>query len=66
MASRKRLKTLSDVRRYIANLMNRVEGGEVDPALAGKLGYLANILKSCIESGDIELRLEALEKKTKR
>jgi hypothetical protein len=61
--SRKRLKTIEDVRRYLANLINRTEAGKVDPQLAGRLGYLASILKSCIESGEIERRLSELEEK---
>lgn len=61
MATRRRLKTMEDLRRYVANLILRTESGEVAPDLAGKLGYLANVLKSCIESGDIERRLTALE-----
>jgi hypothetical protein len=59
--SKKRLKTIEDVRRYLANLINRVESGLIDPAVAGRLGYLASILKSCIESGDLEKRLQELE-----
>ena len=61
--SKKRLKTIEDVRRYLANLINRVESGLIDPAVAGRLGYLASILKSCIESGDLEKRLQELENK---
>ncbi len=58
----KRLKTIADVRRYLASLINRLEGGEVEPELAGRLGYLCNILKGCIEVCDLETRLAALEK----
>ena len=61
--SRKRLKTLEDVRRYLAGLINRLEGGLIDPQVAGKLGYLAQILKGCIEASDIEKRLTNVEAK---
>ena len=61
--SRKRLKSIEDVRRYLSNLINRVESGDVEASKAGRLGYLASILKSCIESGDIEKRLEELEER---
>lgn len=60
---RKRLKTLEDCRRYLARIVNDVEGGELDPKIAGRLGYLISILKSCIESGEIEKRLKELEEK---
>lgn len=58
---RRRLKTMQDLRRYLANLINRTEAGEVDPATAGKLGYLANSLARVIEGGDISKRLDELE-----
>ena len=62
--SRKRLKTLEDARRYLSNLINRTEGGEVEPQLAAKLGYLTNILISCIKDSDLESRIERLEQLT--
>ena len=63
MAGRRRLKTIADVRRYVAHLINATEGGDIDVQVAGKLGYLANILKSCIIDGDLEMRVKALEEK---
>lgn len=61
--SKRRLKTLEDIRRYLASLINRTEGGEVEPALAGRLGYLANSLARVIETNDLEKRLSDLEAK---
>jgi hypothetical protein len=66
MAGRKRLKTLSDVRRYLAGLVNRLEDGKIDPSIAGRAGYLCNILSSCIKDSTLEQRIEALEKELKR
>jgi hypothetical protein len=63
MATRRRLKSLEDVRRYLANLINRTEAGEVEPGTAGKLGYLASILTRVIEGSDVERRLDILESK---
>ena len=57
----RRLKTLEDVRRYLANLINRTENKKVDPTLAGKLGYLANSLARVIEGSELEKRVDALE-----
>lgn len=62
MATARRLKTMEDVRRYLANLINRTEQGKVDPNLAGKLGYLANSLARIIEGSTLEKRIEVLEK----
>ena len=56
-----KLHSITDVSRYLAKLINRLDRGEIDPAIAGKLGYLASILKSCLEAGDLEQRVEALE-----
>lgn len=60
--TKRRLKTMEDVRRYIANLINKTESGEVDGMLAGKLGYLSNILIKIIEGGQLEKRVDLLEK----
>jgi len=45
----RRLKTPTDCRRYIASLINRVEAGDLEPQIASKLGYLANILCKSLE-----------------
>ena len=58
----KRLKTLEDCRRYLAKLVNKVETDEIEPAKAGKLGYLLNILIACIKDGDLEKRVADIEK----
>lgn len=63
MAGRKRLKSLEDVRRYLAGLVNRLENKEIDPSIAGRLGYLSNILISCIKDSALEQRVDALERK---
>ena len=57
----RRLNNMLDLRRYLANLINRTEAGEVAPVLAGKLGYLASILQRVIEGGDLERRVGELE-----
>ena len=63
MAGRKRLKSIEDVRRYLANLINRTEAGKIDAGLSGKLGYLVSILVRVLEGSDLEKRIEKLEKK---
>ena len=66
MATRRRLKTMSDSRRYLANLINRVEHGEVEPVVAGRLGFLINILLRSIEGSSLEDRVKKLELKMER
>lgn len=65
MAAR-RLKTIQDVRRYLASLITRLEdgaGGEIDATLAGRLAYISNILLGAIKDGDLERRISALEER---
>ncbi|MDY6896153.1 MAG: hypothetical protein SVO01_12185 [Thermotogota bacterium] len=64
--TKRRLKTMADVRRYIANVINRTESGEVDSTLAGKLGYLSNILIKIIEGSQLEKRVDLLEEEINR
>lgn len=61
-----RLKTLDDLRRYLARLINETEAGAIDPAVSGRLGYLANILKSVISEADLESRVAELERFIRR
>lgn len=58
----RRLKTLNDIRRYLADVINRLEDEKIEPALAGRIGYLCNILKGVIEGSELEKRVEELEK----
>jgi len=64
--AKRRLKKIDDIRRYLAGLINRTEAGEVEPGLAGKLGYLANSLARVIETSDLEKRIEQLEKEASK
>jgi len=58
---RKRLKTIEDVRVYLARLINETRRGEVDHVVAGKLGFLLNILRGVIVDSDLEARVTRLE-----
>jgi len=59
----RRLQTAQDLRRYLANLINRTEAGKIDANLARGLTYMTSILMRAIEGSDIEKRIEELEKK---
>ena len=65
MAAKKRLKTMSDLRKYLANLINQTKDGQVEPALAGRLGFLLNVLKGVISDGELENRIKKLEEVAK-
>lgn len=58
---RKRLRTLGDVRRYVAGLLNRFEAGEINETHLKAAAYVSNILTSTIKDSDFEQRIEKLE-----
>lgn len=45
-----RLRTSGDVSHFLARLINGVWRGEVEPARAGKLAYMANILLASLRN----------------
>ena len=61
MAGRRRFKQIGDVRRYLASILNRIESGELDPAVGGRCAYIANILAGCIKDSELESRIAKLE-----
>ena len=58
---KRRLKTLEDLRRYLADAIHRLEAGEIDDPAATTRAYLVNILAGVVKDSDIEARLVALE-----
>jgi hypothetical protein len=56
----RRLKTPSDCRRHLAFIINQVQAGAMDPAKAGKIGYLLNILIRCMEVQHQQDKVERL------
>lgn len=61
MPKKRRLKTIEDVRRYLATVLLRTEAGELDAQIAGRLAYVANVLIRAIHDGDLERRIADLE-----
>jgi hypothetical protein len=55
------LKTVAAVRREAVALYRQVKGGNVEPQLAGRLGYLLNLLVTISRDREFEARIEALE-----
>jgi hypothetical protein len=58
----KRLKTLSDIRRYLASAINDLDAGNLEESKARCLTYMLSILSQVIRDSDLESRLAALEK----
>lgn len=63
---KRRLKSSTDIRRFLADTINRVNQEELDSGVAGKLGYLCQILAKIIEGSELERRLDILETKMKQ
>jgi hypothetical protein len=47
----------------MANLINRTEAGDIEVNLGKSLAYMSSILLRIIEGGDLEGRVEKLERK---
>jgi len=62
----RRFQSLTDIRRYLASVINRLESGQLDASVAGKLGFLSNILARVIEGSSLEERVSNLEKKVEK
>lgn len=62
---KRRLKTLEDLRRYLADAIHRLEEGTLDDPAAKTRAYLVNILAGVVKDSDIEARLAALEAQAK-
>ena len=58
---KRRLKTPEDIRRFLADTVNRLNRDEIDSTKAGRLGYLCSIMVKIVEASDLAKRIEALE-----
>lgn len=59
---KKRLKTLNDVRVFLAGIINDLNQGLIDESRAKSFGYLCNVLAGIVKDSDLESRIEKLEK----
>ncbi len=59
--SRNSLRTLNDVRRYLASLIRRYEAKEIDEIHLKSAAYVSNILTATIKDSDFEQRIDNLE-----
>lgn len=59
--AKRRLKSLEDVRRYLAHLISEIELKRMDPGVGGRLAYITSILIRAIEGGELEKRVAELE-----
>lgn len=55
------LKSVADVNRFLAKLVNMVNRNEIDPIKATKICYVCNSLASGLRRQDLEDRISKLE-----
>ena len=56
-----RFNKISDIRRFLARVANELDSDMISDGKARSLGYLCNIMKDIIMSGDLESRILKLE-----
>jgi hypothetical protein len=56
-----RLDDGQDVARLLAQTINQMRRGEIDPRIGNSIGYLAGLMLKGLERGELEKRLAALE-----
>jgi hypothetical protein len=52
---------VSDVTGLLAQTINQVRSGRLDPKTGNAVGYLAGVLLKALQQGDFEARLQVLE-----
>jgi len=57
-----RLSSARDVQKLLSKMINERRRGQVDTTECRDIGYLAKILLDSIEAGELEDRIEKLEK----
>jgi hypothetical protein len=60
---RRKLRTLNDIRRYLANLLLQLEADHVERQKATSLAYIASLIQKAIVDATIEPQLRELEKR---
>ena len=61
--ARRRFKTLEDIRRYLANVLDRLEAKELDGVEAKVRAYIAQVLAGIVKDSDLESRVLELEER---
>jgi hypothetical protein len=56
-----RLKSLLDIRRFMARVLNDLDSDKTTESKARTLGYLCSVLRDVIKDSDLETRVKKLE-----
>jgi len=58
---KRRLATMSDLRRFMSDVTNEVHRDTIDPTKGSRLAYMVNVLLKIVQGTDLEKRVERLE-----
>ncbi|MGB5217576.1 MAG: hypothetical protein WBN66_04680 [Smithella sp.] len=61
-----RMKSLTDVRRFMARVINDLDDNRIFESKARTLGYLCSVLRDIIRDSDLEERILKLEMEIKK
>jgi len=61
-----RMKSLTDVRRFMARVINDLDDSRIIESKARTLGYLCSVLRDIIRYSDLEERILKLEREVER
>lgn len=61
-----RVKTLADLRRFMARTLNDLDADKIVEGKARVLGYLCSVLMGIIKDGDLEARILKLEEEARK
>ena len=62
MRTRKRLKKIEDIRRFLADTINQYAGNKIDTDQMRCYAYSCSVLCGIVKDSELESRLEKLEK----
>ena len=63
---RRRLKTLQDLRRFLARVTNDLDADRITESKARCFGYLASTMSTIIRDSELEQRVSELENKLEK
>lgn len=61
-----RLKSLGDIRRFMARIANDLDGNRIQESKARTLGYLCSVMRDIIKDSDLESRVLKLEREIEK
>ena len=61
-----RLKSLLDIRRFMARVLNDLDANRIQESKARTLGYLCSVLRDVVKDSDLETRVTKLEREMEK